>query len=369
MPTRALRWGRLSEIGKTPGVQKAAALTLFLGALFLHSRLANFSEPVDIARQGAVTAARGQALVVEAPEVKNPLLARAGRPDEIVDVYFTHARLAPQTLERLRRPPFRFTVPATTGPIDYVTENPQSVPGGGEPGRTSIKIALAGGAPRPTRLRFFQRDPSNDPYFEMQVDDAEVEVTLSTAIPPNGGLNAAGCRRLLRVGDWQQSVGPFPIRVVAEKGASFRFRFHPARGNTLWDAERRFAPFPPEAADTASPPTLLAARGVTVETLAAPSRDKPIFRARAVASTRSLLHLADFQVVPDGVQAQLSGTGWAERDGKPVTVDLLTRLKANPLVSGLVGAADAALVAWFLRVCFSKRSAPAPARRRRGGIR
>lgn len=363
-------WERLT-------VRRVAALVTCAAAIALQVSLANVPLPVDLEATGRFTPAAvalgEQELVVDGPVVgpARVLLSHEGRRSETVDVSFDGARLGEETLEMLRglgRNP-----PADTQPIDVITPDVEGGIEGAEPCRSSIRIALPKKAVMSSVIHLFQLGAAGSDRFralEAKPRGTELAVRVESAAPPGGVLQAQGCQKLLRIGEWEQYVpAPLAIDVVAASDSTFRFLFTSmVEGSSRWGGPEGLL----EAFTLGSPklrpgdPPPFQARAVGVRTLGAEgTAGSTAFGLLARTDGEALLNLKNLRVGSDQFQVTVSGRGKVAVNGKEVTVDLLDRVKRYPLPAGLLTAANAALLAWITRPFFQQRQTPS--RRRQAG--
>jgi hypothetical protein len=327
---------------------------------------------VDIGKQSEfspVTVQLNQELVIEEPFVSSPegkLFSRNPKANEVVDVHFENARLDDLTIEDLSSA--RFKPSLTPEPIDYGASDSKQTPGPGGPCRTFFEIELKDRKP-PRALHFYQLDGDGADrrrYFEIKTGGAELVVQITTVTPPEVTNETEGCRKQLRVGD--RPPLPIPpvtsIRVIAAADSAFRFTFRTldADAKPLWEGpEGLFEPFDlgPPMVNPNDPPPFLQAREVSVRNLQNNGSNPPSLLSARSADQEPLLSVYGLKVGPDRLQIRVLGTGEMSVNGQPPTFDFLQRLETlNPLSKVIIGALNAALLAWFIGLLRNKGKAP-----------
>jgi len=338
------------------------ALLVFAGAVAVQVYLAKMPLQIDL-ETIPVTARLGQEeLVIGGLTTEEPtgvLLTHNGRQNEVVDVYFERAQLAGETFQLLTS--VGLTPPSALGQISYVTQDTDTKPGSGEPCRTSILFQMKT-APKPvTTIHFYQQDKlPADRYrtLELRAIGGELMVRMNTVAPPNGNPHAPGCQKLLRANEWRQVLGPsVGIIVAVPPDSSLRFRFQSLAGNAM-SLESGLLDIHP-----------LQARSLEVKPL--PSR-KPMGGSSlylSSAGAKEVLRVTSLDIGADQLQVKVLGKGWVKKRGEYLTYDFLERLKNFPIIAGLLGALDGALINWLKILFFgsgsgaklpSKHRAPKP---------
>jgi hypothetical protein len=368
MPFQVLKLYRRSRL-----VRLAAALVVLIGAAILQYYLANVRLPVDIGATNKFSPATiklGQEeLVIKNPFV-NPseglLLSHVGNPNEVVDVYFDRARLGEESIslfEALGSKP-----PPASGPIDYITQNPARASDAGEACRTFVQIEVPDASNPIDEFHLYQlEDPGLNRYrlIELKTIGRELIVHVSTEAPPGGSPESPGCRKFLRAGDWNQPLtGSLGLKIFAAAGSSFHLVFRPVVARApLWKGpDGFFEPFglgSPKLNPGDLPP--FQAKAVSIKPLQGDSStglSREILSAQAT-DKGALLSVDSLKIGSNQLQLGVSGNGRVKINGEDVTVDLFDRAKRYPIPAGLLAAANAALLAWFMSLFSGKRQSPA----------
>lgn len=357
--TAFMKW-RLARAG--------LGLLVLAAAVIVQYKLANIPQPVNLDTTEKFSPAKvrlgQQKLIIEGPVVNSSegvLFSHNGKPDEIVNVDFDRARLDEQTIEMFREG--GLSPPSITARIVYRAENPTTPPVGDESCRTRVEMRAI---PKlPDEIHLFQLDApglNNYRQLEMTIRGAELTTQLISG-SPSGSYLEPGCQKELKVGDWNKSIAN-DITTIAAENSALRFRFLPLKeGSALWgDAEGFFEPFDlgaPQVESTALPS--FQARAVSINPLGDGNKSSA---TPALLSARSvdggpLLTISGLKVGSDQILVSVAGKGWVQIDGEDETVNLLNRIEENPIPATLLGAANAALLAWVARLIF-KQPSPSP---------
>ena len=377
-----MRFNAVRRHWKKRIVRLGAAMLLFTAALVVQYYLTNIPVVKDVGAykefNPAILELGQKELVVDgavagrsvhrpagaAPETL--LLSHDGRSDEVMDVHFDKARLADETIRMLTG--LGLDPPAGPERIDYVTSEVDGKPGEGKPCMASLKVKLGDSDAPPARLHLFQLgSPGFDLYrhVEMKAGGGELVIEMDTAVPRVSDPMARGCKKLLGVGDWQQEIyAPSTVRVVAEADSTFRFQFRPiVPTSPSWsttDGLLELVLGPPLTPDNPAP---FQAREVQVISRNTPDSKPPILGALSPDGEPTLLALHGLKLGSDHIQINVAGRGWVRINGRLETADILGRVQKYPILAGLFGTANAALVGWLVLVVLGKRRPSRPRRR------
>ena len=363
-------------------VRLAAAVLSFTAAVVVQYYLTNIPVVMDVGAykefnpailelgqkelviDGAVASRSVPSPAGAAPETL--LLSHDGGSDEVVDVHFDKARLADETIRTLTG----LGLDPPTGPerIDYVTSEVDEKPGKGKPCTASVKLKLADSVASNTRLHLFQLgSPGFDLYrhVEMKAGRGEIVIEMDTAVPRLSDPLARGCKKLLGVGDWQQVIyAPSTVRFVAEADSTFRFQFRPiVPTSPSWSNTDGLLELVLGPSLTPDNPAPFQAREVQVISRNTPGSERAILGALSPDGEPMLLALRGLKLGSDHIQINVAGKGWVRINGVLETADILGRIQKNPLLAGLFGTANAALVGWLAIMVMGKRKRPRPRRR------
>lgn len=332
-------------------------LLVLTGAIAAQLYLAFRPRPVRVENVGEFFPAAAklgrQELTIKGPVTNSEeglILYHGGRDHEIVDVEIDGAILDGDTLMDFSG----FNPPTAPARIAYETTK-SAGHSAAAPCRTFIEVRLADKSEPPSSFSFYQLDsPGGADYrhLSMKADGGKLLVKVITESPEEGG-EAAGCRKLLRIGhDFeQQTVGTYSVGMVAERGAVLQFRFNPTgTGNSLWDgAGGLFQPFDlgAEKLDPSGPPPFRAS-AVELKPLGARPADPETLLGAFSPRGGELLSVESLLVGSDEVQINVSGMGVVKAEGRD-HLGPLDRIKTAPILSIFLALFDAALIIWLLR--------------------
>lgn len=324
--------------------------------------LANVRLPVSVAATNKFSPATvklgEEELIIYHPVVSladGLLLAHNGNANEAVDINFEDARLGKETIELLQG--IGVDPPPAAGELSITTQNPTGTPTGGEACRTFLRLELTDAAKSLDQIHFYQLEaPGLNRYRQIEIRPVgqDVVMRIATELPPGGSNESLGCRKLLKVNEWQQYLnGSLGMEVVVRAGSSFRMRFQPVTAEgSLWRGPGGFF----EAFTLGSPklkPSDLAplqSQGITIRRQSGDSATQSDVLSAKKVDGGDLLIINGLKIGSDQLQVSASGRGKVVVNGEEVTVDLLERAKRYPIPAGLLATANAALLAWFTRL-------------------
>ena len=265
----------------------------------------------------------------------------------LLDAYFDNAQLSDQTLQALRT--FQISAPSTPGVITYLTS-------GAGNAACSTKLLVEPAAGNFKSVEFSQSGSDiTSGYRSLGAvfGGAPAMVTLTSQGALQGGLSP--CRIELAVGDWKQATqGFFPITIEVPAGASFRIHWQNLdERSSSWKTRSSALPlleFGPTLNDEFMSQTI-AISGLDPRTGA---RNAPNFEARG--AKQSPLTVLSFGVNQNQLEISASGKGRVLKSGKVVsTTNVMETLNKNPILAGLLGAGNLALIGWATRMFFPPR--------------
>ena len=346
----------------------AAGLLVLAGAAFAQYKLANVPEPVEvetIKELSPATVRLGQEeLIIEGPVVdaeQGMLFSHNGRPNETVDVRFDRARLGKETLESFQR--LRASPPSTAAAINYRPMKSKSADGH-EPCRT--RIDLFSFSKMPEEIHLFQYgDPGQNyhRHIEMTAKGAELVSGILTASPDESAL-APGCQYSLDVGEWSEPIGRVQVTIVMNDNSTVRLYFRPRTpGTNPWAETKGVLPLDLGAQKLKSTDAQpFQAHGVRIKPLGGGDSASDLVSATSL-NDGPLLNIRGLMIGSDELQLSVSGKGWVATGGKIKTVNLFSLIEQNKIISAILGAANAALLAWVGRLVFKNPSTPLQPRR------
>ncbi|HEX8072815.1 MAG TPA: hypothetical protein VF546_22910 [Pyrinomonadaceae bacterium] len=349
----------LTGLGRRRLVLAGGALSVLAGVIIAEYKLINRPRVLGLETTGQFAPATvnlaAEELVVEGPLVRAPewlLLSYDGRATETVNVYFDRARLAGETVEEYAER--GLSPPAALAPIDYQFD-PGAPAASGEPCHTRVEVRADGALP--AALHLFQGGtPGRNSYRELwlRATGADLKTRIDTADAPGASARAPGCRKLLKVGDWQQSVAAESVLAVVPADAEFRLRFLPLKTDAnAWAEAENFFDLGIEQVRGDDPPPFQA-RAVSVRRR---QGGVDLLRAESAPGDPPLT-VQSLRVGSDQLQVSVGGRGFVQRDGDYYKVNLLEPLYTTTF-GQLLLALQGALVAWVLRTLGKKSPADA----------
>jgi len=354
-----------------PRTRKVVAVLAYLGTVAVQAGLANIPVVVDAAKFSPLVVPAGDELVIQGPVVNSPggtLFSRTGDTEEILDLRFPRARLAPSTVEQWKA----LGAPGELRNIRYVTQESSASVTSKQRCHSSIEIKLVDSSSSPAEIGLFQLEgQSNTPYAEMEVKNASLAVSFDTdSDSPDHTLSACGYQKLLQLSslqqDGSQSDRPWhmditqslpPITVIVDSDSAFRFYFQPLeKGAPSKASDGRMLPLDlgtPKVRFEDAPPFRAIAlwkKSQSKENARSHSVD---FSARAL-NGQALLDISKLEIGSDRIQLSFSGKAHVEVQGKEQTSNLWDKVKEVPLLQRSLEAANAALLGWVGLVLFRK---------------
>jgi hypothetical protein len=168
-------------------------------------------------------------------------------------------------------------------------------------------------------------------------------------------------QRTLRLGGQvlPRLSGAVPLAILAASGSEIRLRIVPTVHG--WAEVQRLALAPAEPHNAALTAFGLGIRagqnGEFSDYACATGSHLPLASPGRLAEGRCAedtgkLRLISLGLRPGQVSVQASGLAWVRKDDAVHTLDLVAWLKQNPILATLIGALDAAVLAWCKRVFF-----------------
>jgi hypothetical protein len=363
-------------LGKRLPLRVLGIAALFLVAVGGEYHLSNYPQPVDVSdSKYAAKVKVQQELVLRDPQVTE-LLTHQADPNEAVNVSCEAAQLDKKTAETLKTP--KFDPPQERTRIDCLTPYVAWKEGDQAP-RVGIHVRFGPSDGKIPELHLFQMDrdqPDPNTYRSLALHSvgAALYVTLDILYDPTDDGRFPRHYKSLSFPDVNAETpiyAPTKITLIVPPEKTIHFQFRPVSDRvTVWKKDSPYLPFipgvPPENAHGGPPCRIHLALIKSAQERDEASADLPM-RLQDAGEKAWPLSVERLDVQADHLEADFTGRATAEQDGKPVTVDLLTRVKNNPLLGSLSATVDAALLAWFIS-CFKKPAPspePEPARSRR----
>lgn len=339
-------------------------------------KLSHVPRPVDLAAAGKFTPSRikvgEQELIIEGPVVNREegLLVSYGTGKKgIVQVGFDRARLSENALDVFNLLEVR--LPGTYGPIDYRAAQIRSSSADHEPCSTRVELRVA--SQEPAEISILQLSESGlDGHRELVITARGAEIFARMQTDTADDSSAPGCQKILTV-DSVTHATSLPLTVHVAENSSIRLHFFPLKADsTPWDDAQGSLALdlggPPKLSPSDPPP--FQARAVSIKSLGngSSTNGTPVLSARSEPQG-PLLTISGLKVFSDQIQVNVAGKGWLEIDGVAQTTDLMEFLQENIIISGLLVAANVALLGWVARLVFKTPRARSRAKKRKSSAR
>jgi hypothetical protein len=206
--------------------------------------------------------------------------------------------------------------------------------------------------PGEIRLSQFGASGSNrERYLQMSVRGAELTSNMLTDSAGDSD-RGPGCQKLLRVGDWKESLAIGSVSVVVAQDSAFRFYFSPRTADeNLWAQTQGLLPLVLGARKQNSTDPPLQARAVSINSLGSDGSTIARVSARS-ANDGQLLTINGLRIGADQIQVSIAGKGNVQVNSRPVTINLLKPIQENPVLLAILVATNGALLAWVARLVF-----------------
>lgn len=343
-------------------VRAVVGILVLAGAAFAQYELAHVPRALDVATikdLSPATTSDGEEIIIEAPVInaaEGMLFSHDGKTNEIVDINFDQARLDATTVAMFESYGLGLTPPATPARIYYQAQ--ESPPSTDEPCHTQVELHTA--SQMPGEIRFSQFDSpgsKQDRYLQVTIRGAELSANLLTDSAGDSD-RGPGCQKLLKVGDWKQSLARGSVTIVVAQDSSFRCSFRPRiADDNLWAQTQGLLPLALGARQQDSNDPTFQARGVSINSVGSDGSTIARVSARS-ADDAPLLSISGLSIGPDQIQVSVAGKGFVKVNGKPVTVNLLKPIQDNPVLLALLVATNGALLAWVARLVFKTPQTP-----------
>lgn len=362
-----MSFNRGSVIWQQRIVRAGVGILVLAAAAFASYKLSHVPRPVDLAAVGKFSPASiklgEQELIIEEPVVNRDeglLFSYDSGPNATAQVEFDRASLDDQTRESLDR--LNFKLPAGWAPISYRTAEAERFSTVYEPCSTRIELRVASADPaeiRISQLHELRSERRRD--LQLTASGAGLVANLETA--SNADSSAPGCQKLLKVDNVSHPTS-LPVRVRVAENSRIDLSFLAlATDSTSWvDAQGSVAldlGGPPKLSPTDAPP--FQARAVSIRSF---THDRSTTAAPVLSAWSEpgdpLLIISGLRVFSDQLQISVSGKALVEVDGVVQTTNFLNPFEENSIISALLLAANAALLAWVARLVFKSPQTPSP---------
>ncbi len=344
-------------------VQRILALAALIVLAAGHYLLSRLPVPVALESLGQIEVSAASEFVID-QKLERPglLLVFEGEMGDAVDLRFDRARLEARSAGLLQR--LGVALPTGDHPASLLTSQ-------AEKAKTFLRIEVVPIPGQVSRVTLKSPREAGDSglALSLRAEGARLAVSILSAGDLSPG--APPPQRTLRLAGQVLPLlsGAVPLAILGETDSEIRLRVVPvARG---WDDVERLALAPADHRDAA-----LSAFGIGVRTdrksaftdyacatntrvpLATPSR---LAEGRCTAG-EGKLQLVNLGFRPGVISAQATGQAWVRRNSAIHILDLVAWLKKNPILAALIGALDAAVLAWSKQVFFggSQRNDPKP---------
>lgn len=327
------------------------AAGLFLLALTGQFALTSPRSSINLDTIVPLRALPGQAIILSGLETEAALLTYTSDRGGSLDLRFEQARLAPETLELLRR--VGITAPADDAPVSWIT---RAEPGLGSEGASRFEVASAdpGKLPGALAVRVLAGATARQARVELLSRGAPLEVTL--ALPWTGDPHAP--RKILRLGETELVLpGTLPVKLLIPPGANMRAIISlPEKPQALPFADLEFGAFTGRDGGGLAVSVLGVEPAPGAEALLACGAPAGSLLWRAAGrlaagdcpAGRGLIHVRSLALRADGADLTVGGSAWVMKDGRPLGESLLTRLRQQPVWWALLLLVDGLLVSWAL---------------------
>lgn len=331
-------------------VQRILALFTFLVVAMSHYLLSRLPVPVTLVSTGPLlTDAVSELVIDQRLDQPRPFLVFEGEVGDAVDLRFDRAQLEARSAQLLKQ--LGVTLPAGAHPMSLLT-------GRAAGAKTFIQINVVPVAGEISRITLSSPQEAGDSglVLILRADGARIAVNLLSsggaspnALPPQRTLHLAG--KTLPV-----LSGAVPLSMLAASGSEIRLRIVPTAHD--WSEVPRLTLAPADPNNAA-----LTAIGLGVRTghqtqfsdyVCAKNSYLPLVTPGLLAQGQCTAGKNRLQLVSLGfrsglVSMQASGHAWERRNNEVHTLDLISWLKDNPMLATLIGAFDAAVLAWCKR--------------------
>ena len=169
-------------------------------------------------------------IVLEKPDIQEGGLALSyvGSKNEVADLWLTNATLD-EGSRRLLLPGSKLQQPAV---VSYITGGQTKSAPTDDTCHTTIEVRRAPGSPPIDALTLYQSDESAGPQRFRQIvlnaGTTPMQVEVHTDPPPQGGMDAPGCNKMLTVGTNPPiEMPPIPVRFLVS-GGKIDLHFNPS---------------------------------------------------------------------------------------------------------------------------------------------
>ena len=350
-------------------VRLVVTILIILLATILQYYVTQIPEPISVeANNSQYTPAQAKAqsdtLVIQSPTTASPgqaLLSIDGSENEIFEFHADVARLSSETLEFLNELVKSSQPPAAFERTDYfLAEDKQAEPttdsshtGGtahnptndstlDQPCKMYLRVYPVDMVP--TAIRFYKPEYANAHFQPVIVsfEGADVAVHIKQRNPErNNGSDpwGIGCKKTLQIKDWTlTNNGHFDLMFIVQAGSAVRFDFSTTSESTSFVDS--YEPFKLGEGS-------LKASGIAI--LQNEPVGKRAFEVSASGQQNGLLNLSRLVSNEEKLELSYSGVGIVKINGESAkTFSLFHLINESPIVAGLLGLANTALLGWLV---------------------
>ena len=356
-----LRWRRR-------WIRLSVSILIILFVTVLQYYITRIPEPIAVEANGQYTPAQSKAqsetLIIQGPRIASndyPLLSFDGSENEIFEFHAEVAQLSSDTFDFFQELVKSNVPPSSFEPIDYFVENENQ-----DEGTNRIRRIEGVNGPDasilnqtckmymraypidvvPTEIRFYKPEHAKAHFQPVVIsfEGADVAIHIKQHNPErNDGDEpwGMGCKKKLQIKDWSISNrGQFDLMLIVKAGSAVRVDFSTTSRSVQF--EKSFEPFKLGEGS-------LKAMGITVLKNDAPSMSQ--IRPFEVTATQNqgALSLSRLVSTADTLELSFSGVGVIKTNGKSAkTLGLLHMINEFPLVAGIFGIVNTALLGWLV---------------------
>lgn len=300
---------------------------------------------------GALKALPGQAITLRGLAGDESFVTYTSGREGSLDLRFDQARLAPETLELLRR--VGIAAPDGDAPASWITRAEPGI-GAESMSRFEVMAASSDRLPDALLLRVLAGATARQARLEMVSHGAPLAVSLS--LPWTGEAHAP--RKILRLGETELVLpATLPIKLLVPANAKWRAIITLPDQPPLPAAALAFGAFSGRDGGGLVVATvgLEAVPGAVAFLACGSTAGSLLWRAAGrlasgdcPAAQAASVRVRSLALRADGADLAVGGNAWVVKDGQPLGEDLLTRLRQQPVWWALLLLVDGLLLAWAL---------------------
>ena len=299
---------------------------------------------------GALKALPGQAITLRGLAGDESFVTYTSGREGSLDLRFDQARLAPETLELLRR--LGIAAPDGDAPASWITRAEPWI-GAESMSRFEVTAASSGRLPDALLLRVLPGATARQARLEMVSHGAPLAVSLS--LPWTGDAHAP--RKILRLGETELVLpGTLPVKLLVPADAKWRAIITLPDQPPLPAATLAFGAFSERDGGglAVAAVGLEAVPGAVAFLACGSTAESLLWRAAGrlasgdCPAVQAGIRVRSLALRADGADLVVGGNAWVVKDGEPLGEDLLTPLRQQPVWWALLLLVDGLLLAWTL---------------------